>query len=304
MNSTEPTLTAIAATVKDFVELAVVTRGDLIESWHRGIAVVTDPDGKTVIARGNGKRLIYPRSAIKPLQAVAMRRVGMDLAGEELAITSASHRSTKDHIKIVQAILNKAGLTEDSLKCPEGINYNCSGKHAGFLYSCVLNHWDTESYLGTANPIQQKVVEVLEEFSGEKIVVSTIDGCGAPLHAMTVDGIARAIGSLSKTEVELVDAMTGNGWVISNHGVADAIFLDAGFIAKNGAEGVFIVGTRSGYGICIKIADGDLRAAPLVALKLMFELNLVTAEEFADLSEKLAVPSLAGGKPQGWLSAI
>jgi L-asparaginase II len=304
MNSTKPVVAAMAAGVKDFVELAVVTRGELIESWHRGIAIVTDPDGKTVIARGNGKRLIYPRSAIKPLQAVAMRRVGMDLVGAELAITSASHRSTKEHIAIVQGILKKAGLTEDALKCPEGINYNCSGKHAGFLYSCVLNHWDTKSYLELTNPMQQKVVEVLEEFSGEKILVSTIDGCGAPLHAMTVEGIARAIGLLSKTEVELVDAVTSNGWVISNHGVADAKFLDAGFIAKNGAEGVFIVGTRSGYGICIKVADGNLRAAPLVALKLMSELNLVTTEEFADLSEKLAVPSLGGGKPQGWLSAI
>lgn len=304
MSSNQQIIDAIAASTKDFVELAVVTRGNLVESWHRGIAVVTDPEGKTVLNRGNGKRLIYPRSAIKPLQTVAMRRVGLDLTGEQLAITSASHRSTKEHIKLVQEILAKANLPESALKCPDGIVYNCSGKHAGFLYSCVLNGWDTDSYLDIENPIQQKVIEVLEEFSGEKILHSTVDGCGAPLHAMTVEGIARATGLLTKTETELVDTLTGNGWVISNHGVPDAVLLDSGFIAKNGAEGVFAVGTRLGYGICIKIADGNLRAAPLVALKLLFEMQLIGESLFQELSTKLAIPSLGGGKAQGWLSPL
>ncbi|MFM8927729.1 MAG: asparaginase [Rhodoluna sp.] len=304
MSSTEQIIEAIAASTKDFVELAVVTRGGLVESWHRGIAVVTDPEGKVVFHKGNPKRLIYPRSAIKPLQTVAMRRVGLDLTGQELAITSASHRSTKEHIKLVGSILAKADLTEKDLQCPDGIQYNCSGKHAGFLYSCVKNNWDTKTYLSVSNPIQQKVIEVLEEFSGEKIFKTAIDGCGAPLHAMTVEGIARAIGLVTKTETELVDTLTANGWVISNHGVPDAVLLDAGFIAKNGAEGVFAVGTRSGYGITIKIADGSLRAAPLVAIKLMLETGLLTTEQYQDLHSRLEVPSLGGGKPQGEIIAL
>ena len=304
MSTNQQIIDAIAASTKDFVELAVVTRGNLVESWHRGIAVVTDPNGKTVIHKGNGKRLIYPRSAIKPLQTVAMRRVGLDLVGEELAITSASHRSTKEHIRIVQAILAKAKLPETALQCPDGIQYNCSGKHAGFLYSCVINGWDTQSYLDPAHPIQRKVIEVLEEFSNEKILKTTVDGCGAPLHSMTVEGIARAIGLLTKTETELVDTLTSNGWVISNHGVPDAVLLDAGFIAKNGAEGVFAVGTRTGYGICIKISDGNLRAAPLVALKLLFELSLLDDKLHQELLGKLAVPSLGGGLVQGQLIAL
>jgi L-asparaginase II len=304
MSSNQQIIDAIAASTKDFVELAVVTRGNLVESWHRGIAVVTDPEGKTVLHRGNGKRLIYPRSAIKPLQTVAMRRVGLDLTGEQLAITSASHRSTKEHIKLVQEILAKANLPESALKCPDGIVYNCSGKHAGFLYSCVLNGWDRDSYLDIENPIQQKVIEVLEEFSGEKILYTTVDGCGAPLHAMTVEGIARAIGLLTKTETELVDTLTDNGWVISNHGVPDAILLDAGFVAKNGAEGVFAVGTRSGYGICIKIADGNLRAAPLIALKLLQAIGQLSPTNYQELAGRLAVPSLGGGISQGEIVAL
>lgn len=303
MISDQQTIDAIAASPKDFVELAQVTRGGLVESWHRGIAVVTDPEGKTIVHKGNAKRLIYPRSAIKPLQTVAMVRAGLDLTGKELAITSASHRSTPEHIAIVQGILAKAGLPENALLCPEGIQYNCSGKHAGFLYSCVKSGWSTADYLSVDNPIQKLVVEVLEEFGSERILKTAVDGCGAPLHAMTVEGIARSIGKFTKQETSLVDNLTANGWVISNHGVPDAVLLDSGFIAKNGAEGVFVVGTRSGYGICIKIADGNLRAAPLVAIKLMLEQDLITHEAYLDLYSKLAVPSLGGGKPQGEIIA-
>lgn len=304
MSTNRQIIDAIAASTKDFVELAVVTRGDIVESWHRGIAVVTDPEGKVVYQLGNSKRLIYPRSAIKPLQTVAMLRSGMDLTGQELAITSGSHRSTKAHLAIVHAILEEAGLEDSALLCPDGIQYNCSGKHAGFLYTCKLNNWDTASYLDLANPIQQEVVAVLEEFSGEKILTTTVDGCGAPLHAMTVEGVARAIGLLTRTETELVDALTANGWVISNHGVPDAVLLDAGFVAKNGAEGVFTVGTRSGYGICIKIADGNLRAAPLIAIELLIRSGLIEQDLYLDLRKRLEVPSLGGNKPQGWVEIL
>lgn len=299
MNHRAETVVALAAKTKDFMELAAVTRGGLVESWHRGIAVVTDPEGKVVLHRGNSKRLIYPRSAIKPLQTVAMRRAGLKLTGEELAITSASHRSTPAHIALVASILQKAGLTESALKCPDGIQFNCSGKHSGFLTAAVLNGWSTEDYLMPDHPIQKLVVEVLEEFSGEKILHTTVDGCGAPLHSMTLEAVARAIGKFSHTETELVDTLTKNGWVISNHSVPDAILLDYGFIAKNGAEGVFVVGTQSGYGICIKIADGNLRAAPLIAIKLMLELNLIDEDLYSELHHKFAVPSLGGGKAQG-----
>lgn len=304
MSHRAETVVVLAAKTKDFVELAEVTRGGLVESFHRGIAVITGPDGKVISHKGNSKRLIYPRSSIKPLQTIAMRRAGMRLTGEELAITSASHRSTDKHIDIVKSILAKAGLTEDALQCPEEIRFNCSGKHSGFLTAAKLNGWSTEDYLSLDNPIQKLVVEVLEEFSGEKILHSTVDGCGAPLHAMTVEGVARAIGKVALEETELMDTLTQHGWVISNHGVPDAVMLDHGFLAKNGAEGVFVVGTREGYGICIKVADGNLRGAPLVAIKLMHEHNLLADDKYEELKKLFAVPSLGGGKPQGEIVAL
>ncbi|MFN4847063.1 MAG: asparaginase [Rhodoluna sp.] len=304
MISDQQTIDSIAASPRDFVELAQVSRGGLIESWHRGVAVITDPEGNTIVHKGNAKRLIYPRSAIKPLQTVAMIRAGLDLNGQELTITSASHRSTPKHIEIVRSILDKAGLPETALQCPDGIQYNCSGKHAGFLYSCGKSGWEIANYLSMENPMQKLVVEVLQEFASERILKTTVDGCGAPLHAMTVEGIARAIGKFTLQEKSLVDNLTANGWVISNHGVPDAILLEHGFIAKNGAEGVFVVGTRAGYGICIKIADGNLRAAPLVAIKLMLEHELIDIERYLSLKALLAVPSLGGGMPQGEIEAL
>ncbi|NBR55149.1 MAG: asparaginase, partial [Micrococcales bacterium] len=91
MSDLNKTVVALAAQNQDFVDLAIVTRGNLTESWHKGLAVLTGPDGKVIAHKGPAKRLIYPRSAIKPLQTLAMIRAGMKLSGAELAITSASH---------------------------------------------------------------------------------------------------------------------------------------------------------------------------------------------------------------------
>ena len=304
MTQDQQTVQLLAAKPGDFVEVAEITRGGLVESRHRGIAVLTDAEGHIIDHRGNSKRLIYPRSAIKPLQTVAMRRAGLSVSGAELAITSASHRGTSAHLELVRSVLAGAGLDESALQCPDGIKYNCSGKHAGFLAASVAQGWSTNDYLSINHPLQRMVIEVLEEFSGEKILHSSVDGCGAPLHAMTVDGIARAIGKLTATETELVDALTANGWVISNHGVADAILLDAGFVAKNGAEGVFAVGSRDGHGLAIKIADGNLRAAPLLAIKMLHENGLLSNSHYRELHDALAIPSLGGGVAQGEIVAL
>lgn len=304
MTEINRTVQALAAQNKDFVDLAIVIRGGLTESWHKGLAVLTGPDGKVIAHKGPAKRLIYPRSAIKPLQTLAMLRAGMKLTGAELAITSSSHRGTDAHLDLVRSVLQHGELSESDLQCPEGIKFNCSGKHAGFLLASKLNGWDTKDYLNPESPIQKLVVEVLEEFSGEKILHTTVDGCGAPLHAMTTDGIARAIGKITATETQLVDALVQNSWVISNKGVPDATFLEHGFLAKNGAEGVFVVGTKEGFGVCIKIADGNLRAAPLIAIKLLQENNLLTEIQYQEMKKLFEVPSLGGGVPQGEIIAL
>jgi L-asparaginase II len=296
------TVQALLPKPLDFVEVAVLERDSIIESRHRGIAALTDAEGQLIDQLGSAKRLIYPRSAVKPMQVVAMRRDGLKLSGAELAICAGSHQATPAHIKLVESILAGAGLTESDLQCPlawpgnpfaraeataeSRIAFNCSGKHAGFLAASV---------------IASSIREVLEEFSGEKILHSSVDGCGAPLHTITVEGLARAIGKVAATEPEIVEAMLENPWAVGDTKSMDALVMQHGMIAKIGAEGVFVIGLKSGHGVAAKIADGSLRSAALVALALLHRNGLIADAAYAELKTALAVHSLGGDKVLGEL---
>lgn len=320
MNSISPTVTALTPHPLDFVEVAVLERAGLVESRHRGIAALVGPDGKLIDHLGVAKRLIYPRSALKPLQVVAMRRAGLDLVGEELAICAGSHHGTGRHIALVDGILAGVGLDENALQCPpawpgnasaraEAVGeskaaFNCSGKHAGFIAASKAAGWDVETYLDSSHPLQKLVEEVLVEFSGEPILHSTVDGCGAPLHTITVEGLARAIGKFTATEPEIVNAMLAHPWAVGDVKSPDALIMEHGMVAKLGAEGVFVIGLKSGHGVAVKIADGSLRAAPLVALKLLQRNGLIDDAIHDELHNALTVKSLGGSVSLGELRAI
>ncbi len=314
------TVAALLPKPLDFVEVAVLERGGIVESRHRGIAALVDPDGKVIEHLGSAKRLIYPRSAVKPLQVIAMRKAGLMLEEAQLAVSSASHQGTPAHIALVEAILRDADLSEADLQCPLAwpgnptsrakaseetrLAFNCSGKHAAFLASCVVAGFDTKTYLSADHPLQQLVEQVLEEYSGEKILHSSIDGCGAPLHAMTVEGLARAIGKFTATHSDVVDAMLANPWAVGDTASMDALVMQHGMVAKIGAEGVFVIGLRSGHGVAVKIADGSLRAAPLVAVALLHRNHLITHAAYAELKTALAVKSLGGAEVLGELKIL
>jgi L-asparaginase II len=150
--------------------------------------------------------------------------------------------------------------------------------------------------------LQKQIVETLEEYSGEKILFSTADGCGAPLHTLTVEGLARAIGKFTATDTDVVDAMIQNAWAVDGAGTPDTLIMEAGFIAKLGAEGVFVIGTREGFGVAVKIADGNLRAAPLVALGLLRKHDLIEASVFENLVEQIATKVTGGHTVTGKLT--
>jgi L-asparaginase II len=320
MTSISSAVAAVTPHPLDFVEVAVLERAGLVESRHRGIAALVGPDGKLIDHLGVPKRLIYPRSAVKPLQVVAMRRAGLDLVGEELAICAGSHHGTGRHIALVDGILAGVGLDENSLQCPPAwpgnqaaraqaageskAAFNCSGKHAGFIAASKAAGWDVETYLDPKHPLQQLVEEVFVEFSGEPILHSTVDGCGAPLHTITVEGLARAIGKFAAIEPEIVDAMLAHPWAVGDQKSPDAVIMQHGMVAKLGAEGVFVIGLKSGHGVAVKIADGSLRAAPLVALKLLQCNGLLDDATYAELHATLTVKSMGGGQSVGELRAV
>jgi L-asparaginase II len=303
--------------VADTVQIAYLTRAGIIESRHQGLVCLTGPDGKLIQEHGNSRKLIYPRSAVKPLQALALRRAGLKLEGAELAMSSASHQGTPEHVEIVFSILEGAGLSEADLQCPVAwpgnpqaraaattetrAAFNCSGKHAAFLAACVQNGWETRTYLHPEHPLQKLIVEVIEEFSVEKIPHSTFDGCGAPLHLMSLQGLARALGKFAESETEIRDAMLENPWVVDDHGASDTLVMENGMLAKIGAEGVFVIGLASGHGVAVKVADGSMRPAGLAAIKMLLNNHLLDQKTYDELFSKLTVASLGGEKIVGQL---
>ena len=318
-------------TVQDSVELAVVERSGFVESRHAGAAVVLSPDGEVIARHGDADALVLPRSSMKPLQAVACITAGATLEGEHLALSTASHTGTDRHASAIRDILTEGGLTEDALACPPAwpsdtatrdemvrehgeqsrIRMNCSGKHAAMLRACVATGWPTEGYLDAAHPLQAHIREVIERLTGEKIAHTAIDGCGAPVYAMTLTGLARAIHrigtasdrspfALHRVAGSLVRAVREHPWTIEGPGRPDTIAIERlGVFAKGGAEGVMVMVAPNGTTVALKMLDGSLRAATIVAATLLARAGALADGEVAGLADALSLAVLGGGEPVG-----
>ncbi|MGH3392909.1 MAG: asparaginase, partial [Actinomadura sp.] len=196
--------------------LAEVVRNGFVESRHYGSVAGLAPDGTLAYARGDAHGTVLPRSSTKPFQALACLAAGAPLSGETLAIAAGSHTGEDRHVEAVAAILAKAGLTFDALRCPPSRpedepawtalirsgggasreRMNCSGKHAAMLAACVVNGWPTEGYLDPGHPLQRLIAATMADVAGEEPGPVAVDGCGAPLFGLTLTGLARAARSL------------------------------------------------------------------------------------------------------------
>jgi L-asparaginase II len=318
-------------TVEEAAELAVIERGGFIESRHAGSAVVLDPDGGVSRSIGNPEAPIFPRSSLKPFQAVAVLTSGVPLAGAAMVLASASHAGTPAHVDVVRSMLAEAGLTESALQCPadwpldtaardavvrdgghaSSITMNCSGKHAAMLLACVKHGWPIDTYLEKTHPLQLQIRDVVERLTGEKIQATATDGCGAPIHAITLAGLARGIhriataspGSpfaLYRNAAALRSAVLDNGWAIDGPGRANTVVIDElGVFAKGGAEGVMVMAAPNSTTVALKVLDGNLRAASAVALTLLAQAGAIDEAAPQRLSDKLGLTVLGGGLPVG-----
>ncbi len=300
--------------------LAHVVRGSFVESVHHGLAVVVDADGSVARAWGDPTTPVLPRSSLKPMQAVALLRAGAPLAGEALALACASHSGEEDHLAGVRAALAASGLDVDALRNTPGrpigedalaawlasghgderLAQNCSGKHAGMLAACLAAGRDLESYLAPDHPLQRLIAEVIEELAGAPIVATVTDGCGAPVHAFELAGLARAFGRIASAtagpEADVAAAMVAHPWLVGGTGRPDSVLMAdvPGVIAKEGAEAVIAVGLPDGRGVAVKVADGH-RAARVVAAGVLAGLG-VDADAVARLGD---VPVLGHGERVG-----
>lgn len=318
-------------TVSDAVELAVVDRSGFIESRHAGAAIVLAPDGTVSERLGDPSGLILPRSTLKPLQALAMISAGAALEGEQLGLATASHSGTDRHAAVVRDILHAAGAGEDDLRCPPAwpgdartrdlmirdhgerarIRMNCSGKHAAMLLACAASGWPIAGYLDPGHPLQVHIREVVERLVGEKSHAVAVDGCGAPVFAVSLFGLAKAIHrigtssptspfALHRSAGALVQAVREHPWTIDGPGRPDTVVIERlGVFAKTGAEGVLVMVAPDGTTVALKMLDGSSRAATAVALRLLERAGALPGPDVADAMSRLALTVSGGGHDVG-----
>lgn len=323
---TTPTTSPAAAA--PVAELAEVVRSGFVEGRHRGSLVVLAADGSVELSLGSPDAPVFPRSSNKPMQAAAILRTGLDLDGELLALAAASHSAETFHLDAVRRILAGAGLGTGALQTPpswplddavkedwirsgghpEPILMDCSGKHAAMLASCVANGWDTASYLDQAHPVQQQVLESIERLSGESVDTIGTDGCGAPLMALSLTGLARAFRAMlladpGTPERRVADAMRAHPEYVAGTRRIDTWLMRGvpGSLSKMGAEAVQAVALPDGRALAFKIDDGAYRAiGPVLAAVL----RRIGVPGTGDTLNRIAcAPLYGGGRPVGEIRA-
>lgn len=313
------------------VELAVVERSGFVESRHSGSAVVVGPDGALLRELGDAEAPVFPRSTLKALQAVAVLAAGAQLRGEQLAIAQASHRGTPAHVALVRELLADAGLDDSHLGCPADwpldraardalirageapspVFMNCSGKHAAMLAACVQQGWPLDGYTHPEHPLQQLVRTTVERLSGARPAAVGVDGCGAPVFALPLISLARALARmrtanpaspfpLFRNSAAVLRAALAHGWVIDGPGKPDALVIDElGVYAKTGAEGVLVLAAPDGTTAALKVLDGSTRAATVVGLQLLVAAGAVAAEAASRVVARLELAVTGGGAAVG-----
>jgi L-asparaginase II len=324
-----------SAAVTEPVILADVVRSDFVEGHHRGSVVVTNPDGSVDWSVGVVDQPMFPRSSNKPLQALAMVRNGLPLTDELLALAGASHSGEQFHLDGVRAILAKAGLDESALRTPsaypvdeaerdawiragrtpERVAMNCSGKHAAMILTSTLNgwpihdpasendphaRWGRDDYRSPEHPLQQAIRTAIEDSAGEKVSYVAVDGCGAPIFAISLAGLARSFGLFAASapgtdEGRIVTAFREFPQYASGTKRDETELMRGvdGLFCKVGAEGVYAVGLADGRGIAVKIEDGDgaKRARQVVMAATLRRLGI----DEPVIDKHIELPVLGGG---------
>jgi L-asparaginase II len=309
------------------VVLAEVVRSGFVEGRHHGSVVALAADGSVAWQAGDPWQPVFPRSANKPLQATGMVRRGLRTDPQLLALATASHSGEPFHLDGVRRLLGEAGLDEDALQTPPDypldeaerltwagrgagpapVAMNCSGKHAAMLATCVANGWPTAGYRDPLHPLQAGLRAEVELLSGEPVAATGVDGCGAPLWAISLVGLARAFARLARSapgsaEHEVAAAVRAHPeWLGgSRRDVTQLIRAVPGMIAKDGAEGVYAAALPDGRAVALKIADGAARARVPVLVAALRRLGVAGAA----LEQVGHVPVVGGGAEVGLVRAV
>lgn len=291
--------------------LVEVLRGSHVESAHRGSFVVMDADGKTVASAGDTGRPVFPRSAVKAIQALPFVESGAadayGFGNRQLALACASHSGEKPHTETANAMLAKAGLDVTALECgahwpdhestvalarsggsPSALHNNCSGKHSGFVCTCRHLGIDHRGYVGAEHQFQQMVRQTMEEVTGAAHNETNrgTDGCSIPTFAVPLDNLALGFARMTTGKGmsparataarRLLEACMAEPFMVAGTGRADTELMQAApgrIFVKIGAEGVFCAAIPElGLGIALKSDDGAGRAAEAMVAAVLAKL--------------------------------
>jgi len=308
-----------------------VTRGGFVESRHRGACVVVDADGKILQSWGDVDALVYPRSSLKPIQALPLIESGaadhFDLSDEEIALACASHSSEAFHVARVTAWLQRVGLTVDDLECgvsePLSLDVtknmsrhgemftrahnNCSGKHSGFLSTALYMGEPTKDYILPDHPVQKRVTQAVEELTGAGLssVPCGADGCGIPVFAFPLVALARGMARMTADDLgpvrtaaarRVLNAMAACPQCVAGSDRFDTRVMQAcggEVLVKGGAEGVHIAIIPSRrVGIALKVDDGTIRASELAMGCVLDGLGLFNEAARTSLANLIEKPIL------------
>jgi L-asparaginase II len=308
--------------------LVEATRGGRVESRHRGAAAVSDSEGKLVLALGNVEAAVFPRSAVKALQALPLIESGAadkyKLTDSEIALACASHSGETVHVETARGVLAKAGLNESALECgahwpldpvasralaasgatPGALHNNCSGKHAGFLCLACAVGAPPEAYVKYDHPAQRQVRAMLSEMTGLDLDAAPwgIDGCAVPTYGVPLRALALAFARFgtgaglepgrAAAARRIRAACAAHPRLVAGTGRFDTEImtaLGARAFVKTGAEGVYCGALPElGLGVAIKCDDGAGRAAEVAMAAVIAKLLPLSETERAALAPRLA----------------
>jgi L-asparaginase II len=299
--------------------LVEILRGAVVESRHRGAAVVMDAEGRTVLAFGDVARPVFPRSAVKAFQALPLIESGAadryGLTEAEIALAVSSHSGQPGHAETAAGVLAKAGRDEGCLECgwhwplneeagrdlaragrtPSALHNNCSGKHAGFVcLACHLGE-DPAGYVRPDHRVQREVKAAMEEITGvaHDEEAAGVDGCSIPTYAIPLTAMATGFARLATgvglsadraaAAARIRAAAAAHPWNVAGEGRFDTVLMSAfgrRIFSKTGAEGVYCAALPDeGLGVALKADDGGTRASETMLAGILARVMTLSDEE-------------------------
>ena len=314
----------------DTIKMIEVTRSDFTESTHYGVAVLINSNGEVLKEWGNSNILIYPRSALKPIQTLNLYKDGvaeaLNLSDDFIALTTASHHAENIHQKMINNWLKKMNLKEKHLSCGPSwpwnikdqfkahakykikrkIFHNCSGKHCGHLEVCRYKNLPIKNYQNKDHPIQRDLIKLIEDLSKYKIKNVGVDGCTLPNPLIPLKKFAFATAQLADYKKLNVHSAIAKrifdscvkfpeiaGGSKSINSILTKLSNGKAFV-KNGAEGVFVaIIPEKKSALAVKIIDGAARAAEVAIAGLLSELKIINNEKIEKI-KKSPIKNSAG----------